>query len=197
MSKGHFENDQTEKNKMDILKKQIQSLMEGLMTNGIFIEDNGVYKNETSYNLLQNPSNIALENITRLMNEIPLLFQKNKKERKYWNTNSITGKEKIEEWRKYKEQSDTYTPHGDFIIAMLLLGYEYRNNNEKKFPQMTFNATYRNIMKYTCECGLEFTKATEIQHKKSVLHKTIMKRINNAIIKEMEKPNTKNNDCLT
>jgi len=188
MSEGHYENDQTEKNEMDILKERIQSLTKEFMSNGIYIEDNGVYKKESSTSLTYNPSNNTLENIKRLMKEIPLLFQKNKKEKKYWNTNSNTGKEKVEEWRKYKEESETYTPHGDFIIAMLLLGYEYRKNYEKKYPQMTFNATYRNIMKYTCECGLEFTKATEIQHKKSILHKTIMKRINNAIIKEMEKP---------
>jgi len=188
MSEGHYENDQTEKNEMDILKERIQSLTKEFMSNGIYIEDNGVYKKESSTSITYNPSNNTLENIKRLMKEIPLLFQKNKKEKKYWNTNSYTGKEKVEEWRKYKEESETYTPHGDFIIAMLLLGYEYRKNYEKKYPQMTFNATYRNIMKYTCECGLEFTKATEIQHKKSILHKTIMKRINNAIIKEMEKP---------
>lgn len=188
MSEGHFENDQTNISEMEMLKEQIVTLTKEFMSNGIFIEDNGVYKKESSTSLVYNPSNNTLENIKRLMKEIPLLFQKNKKEKKYWNTNSNTGKEKIEEWRKYKEQSDTYTPHGDFIIAMLLLDYEFRNNYEKKYPQMTFNATYRNIMKYSCECGLEFTKATEIQHKKSILHKTIMKRINNAIIKEMEKP---------
>jgi hypothetical protein len=162
------------------LYHRINVMLEGL-PKGLTIEDGGVVlKNNvcnTADKVMYDPSNITLENILRLMKEIPLLFQKNKNEKKYWNTNSRSGKNKIEEWRQYKSESDTYCPHGDFIIAMLVLGYEYRENYDKKYPEMTFNATYRNMMKYTCSCGLEYTKSTEGQHKSSKVHQAIMRRI--------------------
>ena len=120
----------------------------------------------------------SVDNIRKLMVEIPHLFQKIGNGKQYWNTNSMTGKEKVEEWRKYLGgDGGEMTPcsHGDFIIGMLLLGYEYRGENEKKYPTLVFNATYRNLMKHTCECGLEYTKASEIQHKKSQAHIVLMK----------------------
>ena len=171
----------------------ITAIKEQLHPLGLIVEDEGIIKKDdtgvyTAFVTML--SNSSIDNILRLVTEIPLLFQKNKTDKKYWNTNSRSGKGKIEEWRKYKEESDTYCSHGDFIIAMLVLGYEFRKNNAKKYPELTFNATYRNIMKYTCECGLEYTKSIEQQHKKSVMHKTIMKRINNALIKEAEKVKT-------
>jgi hypothetical protein len=164
----------------DELCRRISDMLADL-PKGLSIEDEGVVlKNNgcnTTEKVAYNPSNNTLENILRLMKEIPALFQKNKPEKKYWNTNSRSGKNKIEEWRKYKGESDPYCPHGEFIIAMLVLGYEYREKYEKRYPEMTFNATYRNLMKYTCTCGLEYTKATEGQHKSSQVHKTIMRRI--------------------
>jgi len=167
-----------EKSEKGELYSRISVMLEDL-PKGLTIEDEGiVLKNNvcnTTEKVMYNPSNTTLENILRLTKEIPLLFQKNKPEKKYWNTNSRSGKNKIEEWRRYKSESDTYCSHGEFITAMLVLGYEYRQNYEKKYPEMTFNATYRNLMKYTCVCGLEFTKSTELQHKSSQTHRTIMK----------------------
>lgn len=174
----------------EIVHRCIHAIKAELYPLGLNVEDTGVFEqkgDDTGVCLL---SNSSIDNILRLVKEIPQLFQKNKTDKKYWNTNSRSGKNKIEEWRKYKEVGDCYCPHGDFIIAMLILGYEFRKNNAKKYPELTFNATYRNIMKYTCECGLEYTKSIEQQHKKSVMHKTIMKRINNALIKEAEKIKT-------
>lgn len=167
-----------EKSENGEFRRRISDMLEGL-PKGLAIEDGGVVlkNSNTDEKVDYNLSNNTLENILRLTKEIPSLFQKNKPEKKYWNTNSRSGKNKIEEWRHYKNESDTYCPHGDFIIAMLVLGYEYRQNYEKKYPEMTFNATYRNLMKYTCSCGLDYTKSTEIQHKSSQNHKTIMKRI--------------------
>lgn len=175
------ERDETAHRCITAIKEQLHPL-------GLIVEDEGIIKKDDIGVCML--SNSSIDNILRLVTEIPLLFQKNKTDKKYWNTNSRSGKGKIEEWRKYKEESDTYCSHGDFIIAMLILGYEFRKNNAKKYPELTFNATYRNIMKYTCECGLEYTKSIEQQHKKSVMHKTIMKRINNALIKEAEKVKT-------
>jgi len=166
----------------DELYHRISVMLVEELPQGLVIEDDGVVlKNGVSADKAEyRPSTTRLENIMRLTHEIPLLFQKNKNDKQYWNTNSRSGKNKIEEWRKYKAEPDTYCPHGDFIIAMLILGYEYRKNYEKKYPEMTFNATYRNIMKYTCECGLEYTKSIESQHKSSKIHKTILKRLSKA-----------------
>lgn len=115
-----------------------------------------------------------IEDVPRLLKEIPLLFQKIGNGKHYWNTNSATGKDKIEEWRKYKNEKDVATSEGSFIIAMLLLDFEYRPNNERKFPHLVFNASFRNLKKETCECGLEYTKASEVQHKKCSAHLKLM-----------------------
>jgi hypothetical protein len=114
------------------------------------------------------------KDVPRLLVELPLLFQKIGNGKQYWNTNSETGKSKVEEWRKYKNEGDVEVSEGSFILAMLLLGYEFKANNERKYPHLIFNASYRNLMKYKCECGLEYTKAIEIQHKKSHSHITLM-----------------------
>jgi hypothetical protein len=118
----------------------------------------------------------SLENIERLLSEIPISFQKLNGERKYWNTTSTSGRTKCEEWRNYKNISNSYVPPGDFIVAMLLLDYEYKPKNAKKYPEMTFNASYRNMMKYDCVCGLPYTKASELQHKRSAKHRILMNR---------------------
>ena len=117
----------------------------------------------------------TLDNIKRLMTEIPLMFQKLNGERKYWNTNSNSARCKIEEWRTYKNEVDKYCPNGDVIVAMLLLDYEFKENYKKKYPEMVFNASYRNMMKHNCECGLEYTMLTKLQHKSSTIHKKLMK----------------------
>lgn len=143
------------------------------LPSGLWVEERGiVLKGEVNPFFKQS----TLDNIERLMKEIPLLFQKNNGEKKYWNTNSTSGRIKIEEWRDYKKESDKYCPPGDFIIAMLMLDYEFKPNNEKKYPEMVFNASYRNMMKYECECGLEYTATTKSQHKQSANHKRLIKK---------------------
>jgi len=153
--------------------------------NDYSVDELGIFKNPLK--LPHQPFSIhRLENIQRLKTDIPISYQK--LNGKYWNTTSPKGRDNIEKWRKYmcekgEYKGDTYVPNGDFVMAMLLLDYQFKIS-EKKFPQLTFSASYRNVMKYTCQCGLPFTKASEVQHKKSRHHKTLI----NKQIKEAEKP---------
>ena len=155
-----------------MFSEKVIDCLERTLPVGLWIEEKGVVPRWEANPVFKQTN---LDNIERLLKEIPLLFQKNNGEKKYWNTNTNSGRTKIEEWREYKNESDKYCPAGDFITAMLMLDYEFKPNNEKKYPEMVFNASYRNLMKYDCECGLEYTATTKSQHQQSANHKRLMK----------------------
>ena len=156
-----------------MFSEKVKECLERRLPAGLWINDRGI-TNRTE--TIEPFSESSLGNIQRLMKEIPILFQKNNGENKYWNTNTNSAREKIEEWREYKKESDKYCPAGDFIIGMLMLDYEFKPDNVKKYPELVFNASYRNMMKYECECGLDYTALTKLQHQQSAAHKKIMKK---------------------
>ena len=137
----------------------------------------------------------SIEKLNILIKEIPKYFQKNSLlGKKYWNTSSYGSKHKFSELIKH-DYTDSYVTNGEFIFAMLLLGYEMKPINfDKQYivpawgkgfisttvnPNGIFNSSIRNLSKVDCECGLQFTKASRKQHEKSKIHQLIMsKKIN-------------------
>ena len=86
----------------------------------------------------------------RLMKDIPKSFQKHSiLGKKYWNTNSYGGKHTMEEvWDE--QEGHKYVSNGEFIFAMLLLGYEMkpyevkiRQSMFKKEPTIRFYVNFK------------------------------------------------------
>jgi hypothetical protein len=137
----------------------------------------------------------SIQQLNMLMKEIPKYFQKNNSLRKkYWNTGSYGAKHKLANLIE-REYKDNYVTNGQFIFAMLLLGYEMKPISfEKKHitccsqkdyliteisPNATFNSSIRDLSKVDCECGLQFARASKKQHERSKMHQLIMsKKIN-------------------
>ena len=125
------------------------------------------------------------EKINRTIKDIPKSFQKHSiLGKKYWNTNSYGGKHTMEEvWDQ--QEGHKYVANGEFILAMLLLGYEMkpyvvkiRQSMFKKkpgiTPNVTFNASKRDFSKILCDCGNQYSKNTKKQHQNTKLHQMIM-----------------------
>ena len=65
-----------------------------------------------------------IDNINQCMEEIPKIYKKLKSA---YNLGSYSGKHGIERHRSYLyENKDNYISNGEFIIAMILAGYEYK-----------------------------------------------------------------------
>ncbi len=106
---------------------------------------------------------------------IPRLFQQHKHtNKKYYNTSSYGGKNLLENYIKKSYEMNFYVSNGEFILAMLLLDYEYKISG---VPNMSFNASSRNLNKKTCACGLDVTIFSEAQHLKTNLHNKLMQHI--------------------
>ena len=163
----------------DELYKQILNVYETRLPANVVVNDNGVRVLSDAIEVFaKRPSNSSLDNISRLLAELPKLYQKIGNGKKFWNTSSYTGTLKVQEWREHINPNiDNHMPHGDFILAMLLLGYEFKENYTRKYPQLVFNATFRNKIRCVCKCGLEYTHATKLQHLKSAIHNKLMKAV--------------------
>jgi hypothetical protein len=124
----------------------------------------------------------SVNRINKLMKEIPPVFQKhNSLGRKYWNTSSSYGqKHQLADEIKKNEPSDNgYSNNGEFIFAMMLLGYEMKKlergeRTNKINPNATFNCTRRDLSKVICECGLQYSKNSKGQHFRSKNHHFII-----------------------
>ena len=118
--------------------------------------------------------------VERITQYIPYLFQKHHN-KKYWNVNSYRGKHNMEDYFKFKYERSYYITNGEFILAMLLLGYEYKKTNQQMFrlqlPNLTFNCSYRDRTPKLCECGIEYAAASGFQHRQTRVHKNIMLHI--------------------
>ena len=145
----------------------------GLSENGIYL-----HKYPPEPVDLLSPDDATLEVLNWLLKEIPKHFQKSLPlGKKYWNTGSYKGKHILE-----RTDSGKYSTNGQFILAMLLLGYEMKAINPKLLDESaskrsinaTFNSSSRNISKCLCMCGLQYTKHAKIQHVKSKRHQLIM-----------------------
>jgi hypothetical protein len=125
------------------------------------------------------------DKINRCIKDIPKSFQKHSiLGKKYWNTGSYGGKHTIEDiWTD--EGRSQHLSNGEFIFAMLLLGYEMKpyevKIREKMFkkepgitPNVTFNASKRDFSKVMCDCGNQYSKNSKKQHQNTKLHQMIM-----------------------
>jgi hypothetical protein len=120
--------------------------------------------------------------INRLMKEIPPVFQKhNPLGRKYWNTSSSYGQKHqlADEIQKNDPTVNGDSNNGEFIFAMMLLGYEMKKlergeRTNKINPNATFNCTRRDLSKVICECGLQYSKNSKGQHFRSKNHHFII-----------------------
>jgi hypothetical protein len=142
-----------------------------------------------------NNKRFDIKNINKLLVEIPKHFQKHSPlGKKYWNTNSSYGSKHHIENIRAKNGTPEYCSNGDFIFAMLHLGYEIKKEEEKKeyfsrknketnlyetglaypFPNVTFNCSHRDLSKIICDCGLQYSKNSKKQHEKSKSHTLIM-----------------------
>lgn len=161
----------------DELYQQILNVYENQLPANVVVDESGVRVLKDAIEVFaKRPSNTSLDNISRLLGEIPKLYQKIGNGKKFWNTSSYTGALKVQEWREHINPAiNNHLHHGDFILAMLLLGYEFRENYTRKYPQLVFNASFRNKIKCVCKCGLEYTQATKLQHLKSAIHLKLIK----------------------
>jgi len=135
----------------------------------------------------------SVETLNKLIKEIPKYFQKHSSlGKKYWNTSSSYGcKHQLASEIK-NDYANTYSTNGQFIFAMLLLGYEMKpielhkisrsikRNEDGKYlydinPNVTFNCSFRDLSKVVCPCGLQYTKQAKKQHERSKTHNLIMK----------------------
>lgn len=134
----------------------------------------------------------TIKQLNMLIKEIPKYFQKNNPAgKKYWNTASYGAKHRLSDLLQH-EYKDTYVTNGQFIFAMLLLGYEMKPINfenthlvhcnggtliTKISPNASFNSSIRDLTKIDCACGLQYKKASRKQHEKSKIHQLVMNKI--------------------
>jgi hypothetical protein len=140
----------------------------------------------------------SVKTMNKIIKEIPRLFQKHSPiGKKYWNTSSSYGSKHFLEHNTTDPEYGTrgiYSYNGQFIFAMLLLGYEmkphdlktnrrmsFRNRHTGKMdvleiisPNPTFNCSYRDLTKVVCECGLQYRKTSKTQHMRSRSHQMIV-----------------------
>tara|TARA_R110000868_G_scaffold42083_1_gene142825 strand:- start:44 stop:604 length:561 start_codon:yes stop_codon:yes gene_type:complete len=154
---------------------------------GVILKINEKY-HRTDFN-----GNNSIETINKLIKEIPKYFQKHSSfGKKYWNTSSSYGcKHHLADEIK-NDYDNTYCTNGQFIFAMLLLGYEMKRielhklsprlskdeNGNKIYdicPNVTFNCSFRDLSKVVCPCGIQYTKQAKKQHERSKTHNLIMK----------------------
>jgi hypothetical protein len=112
--------------------------------------------------------------LSLILGIIPKLFQKHKGVRKFYNCNSYTGKHSLEEYIKKDIEQDVYVSNGEFILAMLMLDYEFKPLNKREIPNVTFNCSFRNLTPIVCECGLPTTVFSKAQHQRSNNHAILM-----------------------
>ncbi len=170
---------------MELTKDNISEIVEEI-TKKHFPEDVRLEMDGVKLLTDENRGDITnFEKINRLMKDIPKSFQKHSiLGKKYWNTNSYGGKHTMEEvWDE--QQGHKYVSNGEFIFAMLLLGYEMkpyevkiRQSMFKKepgiTPNVTFNASKRDFSKVLCDCGNQYSKNSKKQHQNTKLHQMIM-----------------------
>jgi hypothetical protein len=123
-----------------------------------------------------------------IMNIIPKLFQKHLGVRKFYNCNSFTGKHALEDYIKNSLNEIVYVSHGVFILAMLMMEYEFKPITQREIPNVTFNCSFRNLTPIICECGLPTTVFSKRLHQQSNNH---------AILIEHAMHNTHFNDTDT
>jgi hypothetical protein len=118
------------------------------------------------------PLGFNYDTVKRLLNIIPKIYQKHEK-KKFWNCNSYTAKNNLEQFISQKYELNIYIANGECILALLLLGYEYKSVYSD-LPNLTFNCTFRNINKERCACGLMVMKFSRQQHLRTAIHQTLM-----------------------
>ena len=150
----------------------IRPFLARTLPQGFYLNSEGITK--------RNPSNenlgINYINVLFIMKYIPKLFQKHS-QKKFFNVNSYTGKNRMEDYLKTHLEIYEYISNGEFILAMLLLGYEYRRSSALGTiypPNLTFNASFRDKNKIVCECGLEVVKHSMAQHIRSRIHNSLI-----------------------
>jgi hypothetical protein len=111
-----------------------------------------------------------------IMGIIPKVFQKHKGVKKFYNCNSYTGKHSLEEHIKKLYDQSIYISNGTFILAMLMLDYEFKPINKREIPNITFNCSFRNLTPIFCECGLPTTVFSKMQHQKSNTHAILIEQ---------------------
>ena len=158
----------------DILAKTVQKNLPDfadLDDSGFILKDKGLDINKFD----KESTSIKLN---RILKQIPKVFQKHKNTvRKYWNVNSSYGcKHELENFVTLNGQ-EGYCTNGEFILAMLILGYEMKPlviKNEKLCPNAVFNSSKRNLKRIKCDCGLSYTINLKNQHLRSQTHIELM-----------------------
>jgi hypothetical protein len=183
---------------MEVTCENVQELMKNVcekyLPQQVLISQFGVsLKINEKYHDTDFNNNNSIETINNLISEIPKHFQKHSSlGKKYWNTSSSYGcKQQLASEIK-NDYKNNYSTNGQFIFAMLLLGYEMKpielhkishsiiRNEFGKYlydinPNVTFNCSFRDLSKVVCPCGLQYTKQAKKQHERSKTHNLIMK----------------------
>jgi hypothetical protein len=142
----------------------------------------------------------CLNNLNGLINDLPRYVQKSFAERKYYNVGSYKAKNSLERMRIERKLPPRYNSNGDFIFAMLYLGYEMKplvinhaahcivepasetgklvKEIKPLNPNATFNASIRNLKYVTCVCGNEYVALSKTAHYAGKVHKAIMRERN-------------------
>ena len=102
-------------------------------------DDNGLTRFGFNYKTVPNTQRDldnkgSILNIMRCKNEIPFLFRPLKT---VYNIGSYGGKHTVERYRDKLLKGDNYISNGEFIIAMILSGYVFKQNNNNS-PNCSF-----------------------------------------------------------
>lgn len=129
----------------------------------------------------------AMKDLKLFMEIIPKCFIKHSEETPYWNVGSYSGKHRLEEYFS-KNNTNKYVSNGLFIMAMILLGYEFKPEFTIKYksngkmlsvdPNIVFNANYLYRDEIQCECGLSYVRDQKYHHNKSKKHQKEMLKKN-------------------
>jgi hypothetical protein len=103
------------------LQSRIDTIVQDLEKHGVKLNRYGNVIGEHSLCRGDRPNPIDAEAVHEAMNDIPHVFRPCKT----WKTQSYGGKGRIEHYRRMRRPDDNYyVSNGDFIVAMLLLGFE-------------------------------------------------------------------------
>ena len=167
------------------LPKHFEIHQIGLMVKTLYenddMDDYGNRLTDTPHSIYDDDD--AMEDLKLFMEIIPKCFIKHSEETPYWNVGSYAGKHRLEEYFS-KNNINKYVSNGLFIMAMILLGYEFKSEFTIKYksngkmlsvdPNMVFNANYLYRNEIQCECGITYVQDQKYHHLKSKKHQKEM-----------------------
>lgn len=185
---------------IDNIEKLYDQVSEKLHESIMLVDYGFIFKNQKDLyhrDFKKFKSEDSVSTLNYLIKQIPIFIIKPKSNsllRKNWNIQSYGAKHILERENK-NEYCGGYSNNGQFIFAMLLLGYELEPNYFKRYSRMSFrnydtketdyvsiispnpifNGKYRDFNKTLCDCGGQYISHSKKQHESTLNHNLFMK----------------------